>query len=200
MLDSHMRPIIERSLAQSASILVRSGLSANTLTGIGFTCGMIATVCVVMGAFGPAFLFAAICRILDGLDGLVARLNGPTALGGYLDIVADFTFYAALPLGFVIHDPATNGIAGAALLASFFINATSFLGFAILAEKHPLETDVNGQKSHYHSVGLVEGTETIAFFAVTLLFPDLFAPLGLGFAALATLTAALRLRAAVKLF
>ncbi len=200
MLDSHMRPILERSLAQSAALLARTGLSANMLTGVGFACGMIATVCVAMGAFGTGFVFAALCRILDGLDGLVARLNGPTALGGYLDIVADFTFYAALPLGFVVFDPASNGIAGAALLASFFINATSFLGFAILAEKQALETNVNGQKSHYHSVGLVEGTETIVFFAICLLFPDMFAPLGLIFATLATLTAALRLRAAIKLF
>ena len=200
MLDSHMRPIIERTLAHSAAMLARSGFSANLLTGLGFSMGMIAATCVATGDFWAAILFAAACRILDGLDGLVARLNGPTALGGYLDIVADFTFYAALPLGFVIYDPLANGIAGAALLASFFVNATSFLGFAILAEKQTLSTDVNGEKSHYHSVGLIEGTETIGFFTVTLIFPELFAPLGLAFAGLATLTAALRLRAAIKLF
>jgi len=200
MLDSHMRPLIERTLAQSAALLARSGFSANLLTGLGFISGMIAATCVATGDFLAAILFAAACRILDGLDGLVARLNGPTALGGYLDIVADFTFYAALPLGFVIYDPAANGIAGAALLASFFINATSFLGFAILAEKQTMETEANGKKSHYHSIGLVEGTETIGFFAITLMFPALFSPLGMAFSLLATLTAALRLRAAVNLF
>ena len=200
MFDSHLRPLIERALHKSAVALAARGLTANFLTGLGFGASMIAAICVAIGAFPLALAFGLASRLLDGLDGMVARLRGPTLLGGYLDILADFAFYAALPLAFVIYDPARNGIAGAALLASFFVNATSFLGFAILAEKQGQETSVNGEKSHYHATGLIEGSETIAFFTLCLIWPSLFAPLGLGFAGLATLTALLRVYTAGNLF
>lgn len=200
MFDRHLRPLIEKSLSRSAKHLVDYKFSANFLTGAGFIVGMFAAICVAFGEFQLALIFGAASRLLDGLDGLVARLNGPTILGGYLDILADFTFYAMLPLAFVIYNPVTNGVAGAALLASFFVNASSFLGFAILAEKQGHKNNANGKKSHYHSTGLIEGSETIAFFTLCMIWPALFAPLGLAFAALASLTVILRVISAIKLF
>ncbi len=200
MFDSHLRPLIERALKQSAETLAARNLSANWLTGCGFAAGMISALCVAFGAFPLALIFGTASRLLDGLDGMVARVNGPTALGGYLDILADFTFYAALPLAFVVYDPAQNGIAGAALLASFFVNASSFLGFAILAETHGRETAANGEKSHFHSVGLIEGTETIAFFAICMIWPALFPLLAPLFALLTIATVIQRTCLAWKTF
>jgi len=70
-------------------------------------------------------------------------------------------------MAFVFSDPVTNGAAGAFLLTAFYFNGTSFLGFAILAEKHGLETSAQGVKSLYYSNGILEGTETIIFFVLT---------------------------------
>lgn len=184
MLDQHLRPFIDRSLDRAARSLAHRGASANALTAAGLLFGLIAAVFVAAGLFGVALFFGAVSRVLDGLDGAVARTTHPSILGGYFDILADFTFYAALPLGFVFYDPAQNAVAGAVLLASFFLNATSFLGFAILAEKHDLSSIANGDKSHYHAVGLIEGTETIAFFIICMIWPNLFAWAAYGFAAL----------------
>ena len=117
MLDRHLRPLIDRSLDHSARSLAQRGVSANTLTAAGLVAGLIAALCIALGAFWLALFFALASRLLDGLDGAVARASFPTALGGYLDILADFTFYAALPVGFVLYDPALNGAAGAILLA-----------------------------------------------------------------------------------
>ena len=100
----------------------------------------------------------------------------------------------------MLADPAGNGAAGAFLLASFYINAASFLGFAILAEKAQMRTEAQGRKSIYFSNGLLEGTETIVFFVMLCLFPAAFVPLALGFGALCLLTAALRVAAAARLF
>ncbi|MFM6999566.1 MAG: CDP-alcohol phosphatidyltransferase family protein [Limnohabitans sp.] len=72
-------------------------------------------------------------RLLDGLDGSVARLTQPTDAGGFLDIALDFVFYAAIPLAFAVAQPATNALP-AALLASFIGTGSSFLAFAALAE------------------------------------------------------------------
>lgn len=41
-------------------------------------------------------------RVLDGLDGVVARQrNKQTDFGGYLDIVLDFTVYSIIPVALV---------------------------------------------------------------------------------------------------
>ena len=50
-------------------------------------------------------------RLFDGLDGAVARASTKTDRGGFLDIVLDFAFYGAIPLGFVLADPAGNAVA-----------------------------------------------------------------------------------------
>jgi hypothetical protein len=86
-------------------------------------------------------------RLADGLDGAVARARGKSDFGGYLDIVCDFAFYGAIPLGFVLLDPAANGAAGAFLLAAFYVNGATFLGYAILAAKRGMETRSRGEKS-----------------------------------------------------
>jgi hypothetical protein len=97
-----------------------------------------------------------------------------------------------VPLAFVALDPAANGLAGAFLIATFYVNGASFLGFAILAEKHRLTSEARGIKNLYFSGGLLEGTETIAFFVALCLFPAAFPALAFGFGALCLLTAVTR--------
>ena len=139
-------------------------------------------------------------RVADGLDGAVARAQGVTDFGGYLDITCDFVFYAAIPLAFVLHDPGANGVAGAVLLASFYINGASFLGYAILAEKKQMQSVSHGVKSLYFTGGLLEGAETIAFFVALCLWPAWFAPMAFVFASLCALTAASRVALAARVF
>jgi phosphatidylglycerophosphate synthase len=55
---------------------------------------------------GLALLLAS--RLMDGLDGAVARLTAPTDRGAFLDITLDFLFYASIPLAFALADPAAN--------------------------------------------------------------------------------------------
>jgi phosphatidylglycerophosphate synthase len=130
----------------------------------------------------------------------VARATRPTDVGGLFDITADFLFYGAIPLGFVLHDPSANAVAGAVLLLAFYVNGASFLGFAILAARRGLTTEAQGRKSLYYSAGLLEGTETIAFFVLLCLLPHAFAWLAAGFAALTAFTTVMRLALAWQVF
>ena len=57
-----------------------------------------------------------------------------------------------------------------------------------------------GRKAWYHSGGLLEGTETIAFFAGFCLWPAAFAPIAWVFALLCLVTAAGRVAMAHDLF
>ena len=67
--------------------------------------------------------------------------------------------------------PAQNALAAAVLLAAFIVTGTSFLAFAVMAEKRGLKSTAYPSKSFYYLGGLTEGTETIACFLAMCLWP-----------------------------
>ena len=200
MLDRYARRLIDPPLNQIGSGLAARGFTADGVTMIGLGLGLFAALLIALGAPVWALIPLLASRIADGLDGAVARATQKTDFGGYLDIAVDFLFYGAIPMAFVWLDPAANGAAGAFLLAAFYFNGTSFLGYAILAEKHGHKTDAQGQKSLYYSNGILEGTETIVFFVVLCLLPAYFSPLAWAFGALCFVTATLRIYAAKQIY
>ena len=200
MLDTVMRPLITRPLNSAGRLLARLGVTANTVTIAGLLIGLLAAVAIATQYFVAAFALIVANRIADGLDGAVARTSAPTDRGGYLDIVVDYVFYGSVPLAFAIADPAQNALPAAALLAGFCLTCASFLTFATIAAKRGLETEAHGRKSFFYSTGLVEGTETIAFFLLMTALPAWFPALAWIFAALCVLTAIQRSALAMKLF
>ena len=200
MLDRHVRALIDPPLNRAGRSVAARGYTADHVTLIGLALGLLAALLIVFGWTWIALLPLLASRIADGLDGAVARATRKTDFGGYLDIAADFLFYGAIPMAFVWLDPAANGAAGAFLLTSFYFNGTSFLGYAILAEKRGEQTAAQGQKSLYYSNGILEGTETIVFFVLLCLVPSAFAPLAWIFGALCFATATLRIWGAHRHF
>ncbi len=200
MMDRHLRPLIDPPLNLLGTQIARAGLGANAVTLAGLAMGLAGAVAIVAGHFLLALVLILASRLADGLDGAVARARGVTDFGGYLDIFCDFVFYAAVPLAFILHDPGAHAVAGAVLVASFYINGASFLGYAILAEKAKMRSTAHGVKSLYFSSGLLEGTETIAFFVALCLVPGWFAPMAYAFAALCLVTAGARVALAAQVF
>jgi len=200
MLDATMRKLIDPALNRAGAVLARAGLPADAVTLAGLVFGLGAAALIALGAPGWALVPLGLSRLADGLDGAIARATRKTDFGGYLDIFSDFVFYGAVPMGFVWADPGGNGAAGAFLLASFYANGASFLGFAILAERAQMHTEARGLKSLYFSGGILEGTETIAFFVALCLVPAWFSPLSWAFGVLCFFTAGARVLLARKLF
>jgi phosphatidylglycerophosphate synthase len=201
MFDGTMREAMDAPLNQSGRWLAARGVSANAVTLTGLGLGLISAGMIWAGWSGPAVALVLLAsRLADGLDGAVARARGKTDFGGYLDIVCDFAFYGAVPLAFVLLDPGANGVAGAFLLFSFYVNAATFLGYAILAEKHGLESRSRGEKSLYFTAGLMEGTETILAFLALALWPGLFPSLAWVFGVLCLVTAGARVILAARTF
>ncbi len=200
MIDAYIRPLIDPVLNAQGRVLARMGVTADAVTLLGLGLGLLAAALIALGAPGWALLPLLASRLADGLDGAVARATQTSDFGGYLDIVSDFLFYGAVPMAFVWFDPGANGAAGAFLLCSFYFNGASFLGYAILAEKHALKTDARGVKSLYFTGGLLEGFETIAFFVILCLWPGWFAPLAWGFGVLCFVTGASRLLLSRRVF
>ncbi len=200
MLDGMMRKVIDPTLNQWGRSLARKGYGADHVTLAGLAVGLLAAAFIAFGWTWMALVPLLASRLADGLDGAVARATKRTDFGGYLDIASDFLFYGAVPFGFVLMDPAANGIAGAFLIFSFYVNGATFLGFAILAEKREMKTSARGTKSLYFTGGLLEGTETIVFFVLICLWPAAFPVLAWIFGALCFVTAVSRVLLARKVF
>ena len=200
MLDRHIRPLIDPPLNSLGGRIAHMGFSANQVTLIGLALGLAAAGAVLAELHWLAIALILGSRLADGLDGAVARATSVTDFGGYLDIVCDYVFYAAIPLAFVMLDPGAHGVAGVFLLLSFYVNAGSFLGFSVLAEKKKMQSRAHGVKSLYFTGGLLEGTETIVFFVLLCLFPGWFVPLAFGFGVLCLITAFARVLLALKVF
>ena len=200
MIDRHLLPVQNAVLAPMAYALVVRGAEADRLTLLGFGAGALAATCLALGWEWSGLLLILMNRILDGLDGEVARLNGPSDRGAFLDMTCDFLFYALVPLGFALADPGQNALAAAVLIASFVGTGSSFLAFAAIAAKRGLSTDAYRMKGVYYIGGLTEGAETVAVFVAMCLWPGQFAPLAYGFSALCLITTLTRWRMGWQMF
>jgi phosphatidylglycerophosphate synthase len=199
MFDARLRPLIDPPLNRIGRVLAGLGVTANGLTFAGLALGLAGAGAIALGHLGWGLALILANRLLDGLDGAVARVRGPSDLGGYFDIVADFAFYVAVPLGFGILAPA-NTLPALVLVASFVLTGVSFLAFAVIAAKRGAETEAHGKKSFFYSTGLAEGTETIVVFVAMCLMPAWFGALAYGYAALCVLTAFQRSALAIGSF
>jgi phosphatidylglycerophosphate synthase len=198
MLDRAAIAVLKPLLDAVARVLVRCGIGADAVTLAGFGVGIAAAVAIGLGLFawGLALLLAS--RLADGLDGAVARLTHPTDRGAFLDITLDFLFYASIPLAFAVADPSANALPAAVLLAAFIGTGSSFLAFAVLAERRGLASSAFPQKGFFYLGGLTEATETLICFGLMCVWPARFAWWAYGFAALCALTIATRIVGGAK--
>ncbi len=199
MLDRTFIALLKPGLQRFATPLVRAGIGADAVTLGGFVIGLGAALCIALGAPLWGLLLIGVSRLCDGLDGAVARLTRPTDRGAFLDIALDFVFYASVPLAFAVVDPVSNALPAAVLLAAFVGTGSSFLAFALLAERRGLSSADYPQKGIYYLGGFTEATETLICFALMCLWPMHFAAWAYGFALLCALTTATRLLAGWRL-
>ena len=199
MFDAKLRPLIDPPLNRAGRALAGIGVTANMLTFAGLALGLGGAVAIALGHVWAGLALIVANRVLDGLDGAVARATKPTALGGYFDIVADFAFYVSIPLGFGVM-ASSNTLPALVLVSSFVLTGVSFLAFAVTAAERGEQTQAHGAKSFFYSTGLAEGGETIAVFIAMCLFPAWFGAIAYGYAALCVLTVFQRSAMAVSRF
>jgi phosphatidylglycerophosphate synthase len=156
-----------------------------------FGAGVAAAAVAARGQYGAGLLCWALNRVLDGLDGVLARATGrQTDFGGYLDTLLDFLVYALVPLGLVVGRPSLPvALAALVLLAAFYVNAASWMYLSALLERRAQGAALRGEQTSVTMPGgLVAGSETILFYALFFLMPGNLAPLFLVMAALVGVT------------
>lgn len=188
MLDRWSIQLLRTPLDRVAKRLKRSGYSPDQISFAAFVLGMGALPALYLHMYWMALICILLNRIGDGLDGALARMTNTSDAGGFLDIVLDFIFYSSVVLGFAVAAPEKNGLAAAFLLFTFVGTGSSFLAFAIMAEKRGIENIVYPQKGIYYLSGLAEGTETLVCFVMFCLFPGYFPLLAYVFATICLIT------------
>lgn len=176
MLDDLLRPLKERVLMPAATVVGRR-IHPMIVTVAAFGIGLGAAVAAALGANRTGLALWLANRVLDGFDGTLARAQGAqTDLGGYVDIILDFVIYAAVPLGLVLGaappERATLAVAALAMVASFYVNAASWMYLAAILERRGAGAATRGELTTITMPrGLVGGTETIVFYVLFLAFP-----------------------------
>ncbi len=205
MFDTTLRRTKDRLAEPVAAIF--KGISPNTISLVSFVVGILAAGLAFRGWFGLALLFWLISRVLDGLDGLIARtLHKQSDFGGYLDILCDFAVYATLPIAVVLNQPTLERyLALAFLLAAFYVNGVSWMYLAAILEKRSAQfvgdpAAPPTMTSVVMPSGLVGAAETILAYCVFLIWPSQVALLFTGFGILVVFTTLQRIRWAWNTF
>jgi len=173
MFDRQIQKFTQKPLKYIAKLFLKF-ISPNQMTFIGFSFGVLMCLFIIIDQYLFATIFLFLNRLSDGLDGTMARLQTPTPLGGYLDIVLDFLIYGGFVLSFGITEQ-NNALLSMVLLFCYIGTGSTFLAkAAILPSLTNQNLNEEIPKSFHYAVGLIEGTETIVFMVLCLLFPNLF--------------------------
>lgn len=201
MLDTKLRRLVDPPLNAIARQLSKRGVTANQITVSGFGFALLAFASLALQYYTLALLFIGLNRLADGLDGAVARQDTQNGsdLGGFLDIVSDFVFYAGAVFFFAVGQP-ESALYAAFLIFCFMATASSFLAYAIIAAKRNAPHKEHKGKSFHYIGGLAEGSETIIFLVLICLLPQAFTVLASLFGILCLITAAGRIKIAIDDF
>ena len=178
MFDKQLQIILQKPLKYISKKLIQY-ISANKISLVGFLFGILMCISIVINLFNLSIVFLILNRLLDGIDGSLARLSHPTPLGSFIDIVFDFLIYSGFVLSFGIFNE-NNLLVCSLLLFSYIGTGTTFLARAAIEKKfffygQKINYDSkNINKGLFYTSGLVEGTETIIFMLLCLFAPNYF--------------------------
>jgi len=191
MLDEELRRGAKSLYGPAARMLARRGFTGEAVTGIGLGVGVACLVAVALGFNLLALILWLGNRLLDGLDGEVARLRGESSeYGAFLDIVADFFVYGGLLAALAVQHSEAR-LALAVLFFAYYLNGTFFLALSSILER--LKAERLTERGLHFRRSLTEGFETIVAGVLFLLFPAHVSLVAWVFAAMVFVSAVQRL-------
>lgn len=191
MFDVRIRQVVGPVLDTAGRGLAERGVRPGVLTGVGWLLGVGACVSAGFALWTLALGLWLANRLFDGLDGPVARARGATDVGGFLDVVADFSIYAGFVVGVAVAVPQAR-VACLVLLFAYYVSGTALLAQSSLLERRRVIAARPDPRSLRLVGGLAEGAETIAVYVLFCLFPASAAGIAWVFAGIVAITAAQR--------
>jgi putative spermidine/putrescine transport system substrate-binding protein len=202
VFDPVLRPLKDRTLDPLARAISRTHPTA--ITALALLTGLGAAGAAWRGAYWIGLALWLGNRLFDGLDGAVARAqNRSSDLGGYLDIMADFVVYAAIPVAIALGPGSSPELVRAAvlLLAVFYVNTAGWMMASALLEKRGHGAGPRGEATSVSiPEGIISGGETILFYGLFFVLPNYQVTLFLIMAALTALTVVQRVIWGIRIF
>ena len=162
MWDLVLRKVVARAVQGGARVVGRL-VTANTVTVIAFLCGLAAAGFTAAGWQKAGVASWGANRLLDGLDGAVARhCKQQSDFGGFLDIVSDFVVYALIPAAL---QPSCLPL----LFAAYVFNCVSLFKLSAVLEDREKASESTSVRM---PPALIEGAETILAYTAALLLPE----------------------------
>ncbi len=191
MLDEELRKGAKPLYKLPARILAERGVTGGALTGASLGIGALCLAAIAFGLNTVALILWLFNRLLDGLDGEVARLRGESSeLGAFIDIVADFFVYGGFLVALAIQHPDAR-LALVVLFFAYYLNGTVFLALSSTLER--LKRERLTERGLHFRRSLAEGFETIVAGTLFLLLPGHVSIISWVFAAMVFVSAAQRL-------
>lgn len=171
MLDRRLRILKEWLISPIVFLFIP--FSPNTITLFAASLGLMSFYASKQGDYKASLIYWWLNRLFDGIDGTVARqLRLNTDFGGYLDIIMDFTVYSLLPIGLAISiDKRDVWLSLSIMEGIFFINSAGLFCLSAILEKRNIMRKESTTVVTMPS-GLIEGTETVIFFSLFIIFPN----------------------------
>jgi len=186
MFDTRLRRVVGPHLTVAGKGLASRGVTPGVVTGVAWLVGAGACVAVTFRLWPAALALWLLNRLLDGLDGPVARAIGQTDRGAYLDVVSDFSIYGGFVLGLAIAVPNAR-VSCVVLLFTYYVSGTALLTLSSLLERR--RQNDHDERSVRLTGGLAEGFETIVVYALFCLVPDATAVIAWTFSTAVAITA-----------
>jgi phosphatidylglycerophosphate synthase len=196
VFDSKLRGMIGPPLESVGRGIAALGVAPAVITGAGWVVGVGACTAGALRLWPLALVLWLGNRLLDGLDGPVARVRGATERGGYLDVVADFSVYGGFVVGVAIAVPGAR-LACTVLLCAYYVSGTALLALSSLQERRR-QNNVD-ERSLRLVGGMAEGFETMVVYVLFCLFPGSAAAIAWVFAAMVGITAVQRIAAGTRM-
>jgi len=195
MLDRRLRHTKEEILQPLADRL-GAHLDPTTVTLIGGGVGILAAIAGWQAVYGLGLALWVLNRVLDGLDGTIARMfDKQTDFGAYIDILVDYGIYATVPVALAFSQRSQAvWMALIFMLAVFYVNSASWMFLSSILEKRNRGANAHDEMTTVTMpAGIVEGTETVIFYGLFFLLPGLLQWLFLVFGLLTLVTVVQRL-------
>ncbi len=191
MLDEELRQGAKPFYRPVATTLARQGVTGNTLTGASLGVGVLCLGTIALGFNVLGLVLWLLNRLLDGIDGEVARLRGETSeFGTFADIAADFLMYGGFLVALAIQHPNAR-LALVVLFFAYYLNGSVFLALSGILQRMGVERPT--ERSLHFRRSLAEGFETIVAGVLFLVFPGHVSLIAWIFAAMVFVSSAQRL-------
>ena len=150
-------------------------VSANQITVIALILGLMSALCIFLSGLLvweiELVIFASILMFIsflfDAFDGILARIDKPTAFGGILDIFSDRTVEVFIIISIISTDPTNLIWPGVFSLGSIVLCITMFLLIGAVVKEEDLDET---KKIIYYRQGLIERSETFLFLLFITIF------------------------------